>query len=268
MTTNPVIDCLEAHRSIRRFQPEPVPEEMLRTILQAGTRASTAGNLQLYSFLVIDERDKLELFRELLSPAISAPPLIVVALIDLHRIRRWLEVNGAATPVLHRAAYFMLGYWDALVALQNVVIAAESLGLGTCYFGAVQEFDTRKHFDTPDYVFPAALLCLGYPDEEPAIRSRLPLDAVLHRNAYRRFDDEEIRRIYRDRDAAWKKVDPERKAALRTQGIEGVAQAVAVQRFSDEATGRRSRRILENLHRAGFRFALRESPSLPPEEES
>lgn len=266
MPTNPVIDCLERHRSIRRFKPDPVPEELLHAILRAGTRASTAGNLQLYSFLVVDEKTKLDLFRELLAPSIAPPPLIVVALIDLHRIRRWLEVNGAAAPVLHRAAYFMLAYWDALVALQNAVIAAESLGLGTCYFGAVQEFDTRNHFGTPDYVFPAALLCLGYPDEEPALRSRLPLDAVIHRNAYRPWGDEEIRRIYRDRDAAWEKLDEERKSALVAQGIRGIAQAVAVQRFSEEVTGQRSRRILENLHRAGFRFTDRERPSNPPDD--
>ncbi len=252
--SNPVIACLLGHRSVRRFKPDPIPEDTVRTLITAGTRAATAGNLQLYTFLVLDDKGAIRLLAEHMTPGISSPPLIIVALLDLHRVRRWLEVNGACRPVLNRAVYFLLGYWDTIAALQNVVVAAESLGLGTCYYGSIQGFNTQKHFGTPEFVFPAGMVSIGYPNEDPPTRQRLPLEAVLHRNRYRPFAEEDIRRIYRDRDAVWETVSAERKAALEAQGIHGIAQALAVQRFSAEVTAERSHGILENLKRAGFDF--------------
>ena len=251
---NPVLDCIRRHRSIRRFMPDPVPEEMIEAIVHSGTRAATAGNLQLYSFLVVDDPVKLALLAELAGPFASPPPLVILALIDLHRIRRWFEVNDTAKPVLNSPAYFMLAYWDAIAALQNLVLAAESLGLGTCYYGAVLQMDTRKHFGTPELVYPAGMVCIGSPDEDPELRSRLPIEAVLHRNEYQSPDDDTIDRIYQERNAVWEKVGEERKAALREQGIGSIPQALAVQRFSEEATGSRSAGILEAIARAGFTF--------------
>jgi nitroreductase len=243
-----------SHRSVRRYKSTPIDEEMVRTLVLAGTRAATAGNLQMYTFLVVDDPDKIALFEKQLTPVITRPPLIIIALLDLHRIKRWLEVNEASSPVLSRPAYFMLGLWDTLIALQNMVVAAESLRLGTCYSGSILEFDVQKHFGTPEQVFPAGMVCIGYPDAEPPRRDRLPLEAVMHRNMYQIFDDEAIRRIYRQRDLVWESVAEERKEQLREQGIHSIPQAIAVQRFSDEVTRARSQGILANLRRAGFTF--------------
>ena len=248
------IELIRSHRSIRRFKPDPVSEEALETMLHAGTRAATAGNLQLYSFLVLDDPEKLAALEELAGAFATPPPLAVMVLVDLHRIRRWLEVKKAADPVLSRPAYLMLGMWDAIAALQNLILAAESLGLGTCYVGAALEMDATERFGAPELVYPAGLVGIGHPDEDPEPRMRLPLEGVVHRNAYRSPDDETIRRVYAERDVVWEGVSEQRKAALAERGIAGIAQALAVQRFSDEATRGRSERILASLKSAGFRF--------------
>ncbi len=257
--TNPVLECLLRHRSVRRFKPDAIDEETIRTLITAGTRAATAGNLQMYTFLVIDDAEKIGLFEKAIAPFIGRPPLIIVALLDLFRIKRWLEVNHSTPPVLDSPAYFMLGFWDTLIALQNVVVAAESMGLGTCYFGSILEFDVQKHFGTPEYVFPAGMVCLGHPDQDPPVRERLPLEAVMHRNAYRSFDDETIRRLYHERDRVWDRVSEARKAKLREEGICNIPQALAVQRFSNEVTQKRSQGILDNLRRAGFKFDVQKA---------
>lgn len=252
--TNPVIECLLNHRSVRKFKPDPIPEETIRTLVTAGSRAATAGNLQMYTFLIVDDKDKVALFEEEIGPAIKRPPLIIIALIDLHRIKRWLEVNESKPPVLNTPAYFMLGFCDAIVALQNVVVAAESLGLGTCYCGSILEFDVQKHFETPDHVFPAGMVCIGYPNEDPPLRHRLPIEAVMHRSTYQVLDDRTIRRLYHQRESVWESVSEVRKAKLREQGIHNIPQALAVQRFSEQVTRNRSEGILRNLRKAGFRF--------------
>jgi nitroreductase len=254
--SNAVLECLTRHRSIRRYKPDPVPEDTIHALVEAGVRAASAGNLQLYSFLIVDDKEKLALFDDWLQPMIKRPPLIIIALVDLFRTKRWLEVNDAKTPIMDRPIYFMLGLWDTYIALHNVVIAAESMGLGGCYYGSIMEFDVQTHFGTPEYVFPAGMVCLGYPDQEPQLRNRLPVKAVIHRNVYERFDDETIRSLYAVRERVWDHVSDERKEKLKAEGITSIPQAIAVQRFSDEPTRRRSRGILDNFRKAGFRFEI------------
>jgi hypothetical protein len=109
-----------------------------------------------------------------------------------------------------------------------------------------------KHLNTPEYVFPAGMACIGHPDEDPELSMRLPLEAVMHRNTYQRFSDEQIKAFYRQREGVWDTVSAELKERLRQQGIHSIPQALAVQRFADQVTEKRSRGIVENVRRAGF----------------
>jgi FMN reductase (NADPH) len=253
--TNPVIDCLMNHRSIRKFRPRPIHDETLETIITAGTRAATGGNLQMYTFLVLDDPDRIALLKREGVPIMENTPLVVISLLDLYRIKRWMGVSDTQPVVMDRAIYFFLGFWDATIALQNVVVAAESLGLGTCYVGGILSFDVAKHFGTPEYVFPAGMACIGHPDEDRALSMRLPLEAVMHRNNYQRFSDDEIKAFYREREGMWDTVGDELKERLRTQDIHGIPQALAVQRFADHVTAKRSKGIFENLRNATFKLA-------------
>ena len=255
--TNPVIDCLLSHRSIRKFSAKPIESEKMDLILKAGTRAATAGNLQLYTFVVIDD---IAIMKEL-DRAWKATyiekfncPVVIVALIDQYRVRRWLEIHSSHTIHNNGPINFFLAIWDALIALQNMVIAAESLELGTCYIGSVLEIDIQRILQTPEHVFPAGLVCVGYPDESPQLSMRLPLDAVVHKNSYRMPTDDNIVEWYKERDRVWETVSETVKKKLNEQGINGIAQSLAVRKYSKEVAEKRSKGILENLRKSKFDF--------------
>lgn len=257
--TNAVIDSLMAHRSIRKFKPEPVEPDVLDSILRAGVRAATAGNLQLYSLVVVDDSEKKKaLLDEMVTEGTFQDlgqfdaPIAIISLVDQHRIKRWFEVNNSASICNNRALSLFHGFWDAMIVLQNIVVAAESLGLGTCYIGGILSVDIHKLLDAPEYVFPAGMVCIGYPDESPELSIRLPLDAVVHRNTYRVLTDDEVRIFYKDRERIWEVVSQELKEELRKENIYNIPQAVAVQKYSKQVVIGRSKGIIENLKRAKF----------------
>ncbi|NQU05309.1 MAG: nitroreductase family protein [Calditrichaeota bacterium] len=253
--TNPVIESLLSHRSIRRFKSDTIEPEKLDLILNAGIRAATAGNLQPYSFIVVDDIEKkkeLDIAWKGGNIRIVDVPLVIVGMVDLYRISKWFEINDTAPAAINRANNLFISFWDAIIALQNMVIAAESLGLGTCYVGRILSMDIRELFNTPEYVFPAGMVCIGYPDQNPSLRMRLPLEAVVHRNQYQIPTDEDIKRFFKERDNVWEGVSEKKKIKLKEQNIYGIAQALAIQKFSDEIVSERSRGILDNIRKAGF----------------
>jgi nitroreductase len=253
--SNPVIDCLLNHRSVRKFTPKPIEPEKMEMILIAGTRAATAGNLQLYSFIVLEDDDKkkeLDKAWDARAIRLSASPAVIIALVDQYRVRRWLELHSEREIVSNRPNNFFLAIWDTLVALQNMVVAAESFGIGTCYVGSILEMDVQKILGVPEYVFPAGMVCMGYPEEIPDLSMRLPLDAVVHRNTYKLPTDDDIAEWYKERDNVWETVSDNVKRRLAEQDIYGIAQALAAQRYSDEVTDKRSKGIRENLKKSKF----------------
>ena len=257
--SNPVIDCLLNHRSVRKFIPKPIEPEKMELILRAGTRAAMAGNLQLYSFIVIEDDDKkkeLDKAWDARAIRLSASPAVIIALVDQYRVRRWLELHSECEIKCNRPINFFLAIWDALVALQNMVVAAESFGIGTCYVGSILEMDVRKILGVPEYVFPAGMVCMGYPEETPDLSMRLPLEAVVHRNTYKLPTDDNIAEWYKERDNVWETVSDNVKKRLTEQDIHGIAQALAVQRYSDEVTDNRSKGIRENLKKSKFDLAI------------
>ncbi|MEN6368317.1 MAG: nitroreductase family protein [Thermotogota bacterium] len=250
--TNPVLDCLMNHRSIRKFKPDPVPEETLNTILGAGIRAATAGCMQAYAFIVLDDPQVLKKVSYI--PA----PLAVVAVVDQYRVKRYYELNDA--PFYNdQAVNLLISYWDATIALHNVVVAAESTGLGGVYIGMILSQDLRESLGVPDYVIPAGLVALGYPDEAPDLAPRLPLEAVVHRNGYHIPSDDDIREWYRVHDEPWKKRfdtkwSEERRKKSIEQGVTNRAQQWTVGHYTPDFIHEESQALLRNLRTAGFRL--------------
>lgn len=253
--SNPVIDCLLNHRSVRKYIQKPIEPEKMELILRAGIRAATAGNLQLYSFIVLEDEDKkkeLDKAWDTRAIRIAASPAVIIALVDQYRVRRWLELNSKREIINNRPNNFFLAIWDTLIALQNMVVAAESLGIGTCYIGSILEINVQNILGVPEYVFPAGMVCMGYPEEVPDLSMRLPLEAVVHKNSYRLPTDDDIAEWYQERDNVWETVSDNVKERLAEQDIHGIAQALAVQRYSDEVTDKRSKGIRENLRKSKF----------------
>lgn len=249
---NPVIDCLLSHRSIRKFAPRPIEPEMLDLILTAGTRAASAGNLQHYSLIVIDDEEKK---KALMDNPMTENAIMVMAVVDEYRLKRWFELNNAPFH-FDRIAHVMIGVWDAVLVLQNIIVAAESLGLGTVCIGGSIGFDIRSVLGTPDYVVPAGMALIGYPDEAPELRPRLPLEAVVHRNGYQIPTDDAIRVFFREKDRQWDDMPEERREELAARGIENTAQRLTMGNYTQEFVANRSRAILRNIENAGFKLAV------------
>ena len=249
---NPVLDCLVNHRSVRKFKPEPIPEETIDTILRAGTRAATGGGIQPYAFIVIDDPDVLK------KVSYIDGPLAIIAVVDQYRMKRYYESNDA--PFYNdQAINLFISTWDATIALHNVVIAAESLGLGGVYIGMILSQNLQETLGVPEHVVPAGLVTLGVPDEEPDLRPRLPLEAVVHRNGYHVPTDEQVAAWYHEGDEAWKdrfenEWDEERRSKFLERGIDNRAKHWTIGHYTEEFTKKESKGLLANLKRAGFRL--------------
>jgi FMN reductase (NADPH) len=246
MMSNPVIDSLVAHRSIRKFKPDPVAAELVAAILHAGIRAATSYNLQNYALPLVDDPEKKDAL------GLAHAPLAVIALVDPYRLQQWFAAHHAGPSCFNQAHNLFTAFWDAIIVLQNIVVAAESLGPGTCYYGHTLGVDIQTLFETPEYVFPAGMVAIGHPDEWPPLNTRLPLEAVVHHNHYQLPSDQDIRRWYSVCDAEWDTLSLEEKARLAQQDIHNIAQRVAKEGCFAQGIGQKSTDILRNLRRARF----------------
>jgi len=256
--SNATIETLLAHRSIREYKPDPVPQELLDEILAAGIRASSSGNMQTYSIIVTRDRALRE--------SLSAPhfhqkmvldaPVLATFCADFHRMRRWLQINGAPDN-FDNFMSFMIAAIDAVLVSQNVALAAESRGLGICYMGSTLAScdEIGRILKLPANVVPVAGFSLGWPAEDPAPRDRLPLDGIVHRESYEDHCDERIREIYRDRDVqGWERYMevPKLRAMVEEAGVENLAQLYTTVKYTRESHREFSRRILRYLREQDF----------------
>ena len=172
-----MIETIFGHRSVRSYRPEPVAEELLQRILTAGTRASNTGNMQVYSIVVTTDPD----IKKQLSPCHFGQPMVMQAPVvltfcaDVRRFSLWCRQRGAE-PGYDNFVWFVNGAIDAVLASQNVALAAESEGLGICYLGTTT-YNAAEIADVlglPEGVVPVTTVTMGYPDVLPPLTDRLP----------------------------------------------------------------------------------------------
>lgn len=185
--TNPTIELMHRHGSVRVYKPEPVPHEMIETIVVAGQRAASSSNLQMYSVVVITDPEDRLLMQDYCGRQahISKAPVFLTWCADLSRLDRICEARGYT----HQSGYvenFLLTAVDAVIAAQNAGLAAESLGLGFCYIGAIRNNprEVIQLLNLPRLVFPVVGMTVGWPVKPPRTRPRLPLEAILHWDHY------------------------------------------------------------------------------------
>jgi nitroreductase len=187
---NPTLATLLQHRSVRAYTAEPLPETVLPTLVAAAQSAATSSNLQAWSVVAVQEPERKARLAQLAGEQahIRECPLFLVWLADLSRLERLAVQRELPHAGLDYMELFMLGIIDAALAAQNAVIAAESLGLGIVYIGAIRNrpLDVVAELQLPPRVFPVFGLCVGWPDpaRPTAIKPRLPQAAVLHREVY------------------------------------------------------------------------------------
>jgi len=195
---NDTISMLMNHRSIRKFSDQPVSEKQLRAVVAAGQMASTSSNVQAYSIIAVTSQEKKQRLAELAGNQayIVECPVFLVWCADLFRLKKSTEALSIDQETYEDSTEnFIVATVDAALAAQNAAIAAESLGLGIVYIGGVRNSiaEFSEALELPDLVYPVFGMCLGYPDQEPGLRPRLPIEAVLHRDRYDRTAVEEVK---------------------------------------------------------------------------
>jgi FMN reductase (NADPH) len=184
---NPVVELLRNHRSIRKFKPDPVPEEMLEAIVGAAQMASTSSNVQAYSVIAVKDAERKRVLADVAGGQLHVEqcPLLLVWCADLNRIRLACERNGVEMAA-DTMEQFIVATVDVALAAQNAAVAAESLGLGIVYIGGIRNDlrEVTRLLNIPPLVYPVFGMCVGYPDQPSGIRPRLPLKGVLHRETY------------------------------------------------------------------------------------
>ena len=187
---NETIAQLHDRRSVRAYTDEPVSAADERAILEAACQAPTAGNQQLYSIIVVRgqaEKDELAVTCDN-QPFIASAPLVLVFCVD---VRRWHQafVAAGAEPREPGVGDFLLALEDTAIAAQNAVVAAHSLGLGSCYIGDILERreEQARILGCPRHVVPAVMLVIGHPAPGQLRRvkpARLPLEDIVFENRY------------------------------------------------------------------------------------
>lgn len=200
---NQIIKELLQRKSVRVYTEHPIPEEDKRLILQAAMEAPTAGNQQLYTILDITDQE----LKNKLSVTCDNQPFIAkgaMVLIFCADCQKWYDayLEGDCHPRKPAVGDLMLAVTDAVIAAQNAVTAAESLGIGSCYIGDVMEqCEThRELLHLPPYVFPTAMLVFGYPTDQQKERKkpeRCDLKDIVQENGYQRKSGEELKEMFR-----------------------------------------------------------------------
>jgi nitroreductase len=198
-----MIDTLLNHRSIRKYKPDPIPEAVLEKILEAGTRASTTGNMQVYSMIVTTDRA----LKKELAPChfnqtmVTEAPVVITFCADFNRFNQWCRLRGA-DPGYDNFLSFFTAAIDALLAAQNVCVAAEDADLGICYLGTTTYMAAEiiRVLELPGGVVPVTTVTIGYPDESPGLTDRLPPEAVIHHEKYRDYSWQAVQKHYQNKE--------------------------------------------------------------------
>lgn len=198
---NDTIKQLFDRKSVRVFTDREISPEDKRLILEAATQAPTAGNQQLYTILDITD----QAIKEKLVDTCDHQPFIAqgkMVLIFCADCLKWYDafLTAGCEPRKPGVGDLMLAVSDATIAAQNAVVAAGSLGLGSCYIGDIMEnYELQKELlKLPDYVFPCAMLVFGYPTEQQLRREkpqRADLQHIVHENGYRKMDGAELKQM-------------------------------------------------------------------------
>ncbi len=199
---NETLRHLFTRSSVRDFLPKKVPEDVLRSIIEAGLHSPSAGNLQPYSIIRVEDEGRKLLLAELcLQKFISKAPVLLVFCIDFHRLERWSRLSEAPFTASESFRHFWVAFVDVSICAQSICVAAESLGLGSVYIGTIIESadKVRDTLKLPDKVFPVILLCLGYPRSRPLPQKKLGYDIIVSSEVYHEPSDEELLKAFSEK---------------------------------------------------------------------
>lgn len=244
------MEIINKHVSVRKFTTREIDEKLLESIIYSGTRASTTGNMQLYSVVVTREKGRKEQLAPLHfnQPLVKNAPVLLTFVADFNRFTKWCKHSKAA-PGYDNILSFTTAAIDALLVAQNVCIAAENRGLGICYLGTTT-YNAKEIIDVlklPKLTFPITTIALGYPDEEPELTDRIPLNGIIHQEIYKDYTQEDIQDLYR-----FKENLESSKQFVKENNKNSLAQVFTDVRYKKEDNEYFSDKMMQTIREQGF----------------
>ena len=187
---NTALETILAHRSVRHYVDKPLEPGVLELLVATAESASTSSNLHCYSIIAVQNPERKAALSELCGKQkhIVDAPLFLLFCADLARLKQICEQQSGPSDGLDYAEMFVMAIVDAALAAQNLVTAAESLGLGTCYIGGARNHpkEISAFLDLPAKVFVVFGLTIGYPIRDAdEVKPRLPQEhGILHHETY------------------------------------------------------------------------------------
>lgn len=181
------IQILENHKTIRQFTKDPIPQNTLQELLKAMNHSPSSTNLQGYSLIrITDHQLRKELADIGKQEYLADCPELFVFIVDQYRNYKIGKEQGLELEGSHDMNNFIQGFSDAVIAAQSLVVASESVGLGTVYFGCILNDIPRliKLLNLPQYTYPVFGLGLGFPNQEPQIKPKLDIELKVFENSY------------------------------------------------------------------------------------
>lgn len=210
MLHNAVIEAMLTHKSIRKYTDEMPSDEMIETVVRAGMQAAFAS--QIYSVLLRRKKKGIP----------WGAPLEFIFCADSHKLEQ-IMARRKWTIATNDLSLLLFAIQDAILMAQNTALAAESLGLGTCFIGAAPYLSgkTAREFSLPPRVFPIVSMVMGFPAEDPPPRPRYPIDFVLFERKYPEFTDEQITRAMKEMDDGYLAQDYYERGKIRVELEDG-----------------------------------------------
>ncbi len=245
-----MLETILKHRSIRKYKNTAIEDNVLNDILNSAVRASNTGNMQVYSIIVTkDEGVKKQLWEShFKQDMVNQAPVILTFCADINRFNKWCEQSNTE-PAYDNFLWFYNATIDATIAAQNASLAAEHHGLGICYLGTTTYMASKiiSILDLPKGVVPVTTIVIGYPDQEPELTDRLPIDAVVHYDKYKEYSEEDISKLHNEKDNS-----EDTKNLIEQNKTENLAQIFTEKRYVKKDNLFFSQSFLEVLEKQGF----------------
>ncbi len=226
---NPVIEQLCAHRSIRRYTDRPVDDPLLQTLIKCGQGAATSSFIQAYSVIRVKSPETREKIAEAAGGQtwVKRAPVFLVMCADMKRIEYACSKSNQG-GIEGYTEHFLSATIDVALMAQNMMVAAESLGLGAVFIGGIRNNPAlvSEILELPRLVYPVFGMCLGWPDQDPDVKPRMPVNMVLHEEHYDHANltesvdayDENMRAYYDSRSDNQRSSDWSEQTAKAIQG--------------------------------------------------
>ena len=218
MNPNEILKSQLEHRTIREFKQEPIPEEIFALLMEVGRHTATSNGMQQSSIIrITDEALKKEISHICHQGYIARAPELLIFVADQYRNAEIAREKGADVQYAGDADRFFQAVTDACIMAQNIVNAAERIGLGAMFLGSILNDADRlcTLLKLPSLTFPVLGLGLGYPNQEPQVKPKMSMSLRVFENTYKEFEsylyavnayDEEMQTYYDLRNAN-KRVD-------------------------------------------------------------